>query len=86
MKRHELLQGVKDFLYGFLLHGMVQEVHEEKADAEDLFTLLVLGETVGLPLFPGIYHLRLVPYCAGRFPRWKRRVLKPRDIFDMVRD
>lgn len=86
MKQGGFFQGIKDFLYGFLLHGMVQGVYEEKVNLEDAFMLFTLGETIGVPVFPGFYHLRLVPYCAARFSRWKKKTLKPRDLFDIVRD
>lgn len=86
MKQAGFFQAVKDFLYGFVLHGMVSGVYEKKAELEDAFMLLTLGETLGVPVFPGFYSLRLVPYYAGRFPRWKKKTLKPRDLFDIVRD
>lgn len=80
------LQGVKDFLYGFLLHGMVFGLYEKKTELEDVFMLLTLGETIGVPVFPGFYSLRLIPYYARRFPRWKKKTLKPRDLLDIVHD
>ena len=86
MKRGGFFQGVKDFLYGFLLHGMVSGLYERKTELEDVFTLLTLGETIGVPGFPGFYSLRLIPYYAARFPRWKKKTLKPRDFLDIVHD
>ncbi len=86
MKQGKFFQGVKDFLYGFLLHGMVSGVYEKKAELEDIFMLFALGETIGVPVFPGFYYLRLIPYYAARFPRWKRKILKPKDLLDIVRD
>ncbi len=86
MRRSGLLRGVKDFLYGFFLHGLVAGVYEEKADLEDIFMLFVMGETIGVPVFPGFYSLRLVPYYVARFPQWKKKTLKPKDLFDIVRD
>jgi len=86
MQRGGFLQGVKDFLYGFLLHGMVSGVYEKKTELEDVLMLLTLGETIGVPVFPGFYSLRLVPYYAARFPRWKEKTLKPKDLLDIVHD
>ena len=86
MKQGKFFQGVKDFLHGFLLHGMVSGVYEKKGELEDVFMLFTLGETIGVPVFSGFYSLRLVPYYAARFPRWKKKTLKPKDLLDIVRD
>ena len=86
MKQGGFFQGVKDYLYGFLLHGMVSGVYEKKGELEDVFMLFTLGETIGVPVFPGFYSLRLIPYYVARFPRWKRKTLKPKDLLDIVRD
>ena len=65
---------------------MVSGVHEKKAELEDVFMLIIVGETIGVPVLPGFYHLRLIPYYAARFPQWKKRTLKPRDLFDIMPD
>jgi hypothetical protein len=86
MRQSDFIRAIKDFLYGFFLHGMVSGLYEKKGELEDLFMLLIVGETIGVPVFPGFYHLTLVPYCAARFPRWKKKTLKPKDLFDIMRD
>ena len=86
MGQSGFIQGVKDFLYGFFLHGMVSGVREKKGELEDLFMLFIVGETIGVPVFPGFYHLRLFPYYAARYPRWKKKTLKPKDLLDILHD
>jgi hypothetical protein len=86
MGQSGFIQAIKDFLYGFFLHGMVSGLYEKKSELEDIFMLLIVGETIGVPVFPGFYHLKLVPYYAGRFHRWKKKTLKPRDLFDILHD
>ena len=86
MGKSGFIQAIKDFLYGFFLYSMVSGIYERKGELEDVFMLLIVGETIGVPVFPGFYHLRLVPYCAARFPRWKKKTLKPKDLFDIMRD
>jgi hypothetical protein len=86
MERGAFLQGIKDFLYGFLLHGMVSGVYGQKAQLEDLFILFVLGETIGVPVFPGFYSLRLIPYYTVRFPHWKKKTVKTKDLLDILHD
>ncbi len=80
------IQAIKDFLYGFLLHGMVSGVYGRKAQVEDLFILFTLGETIGVPVLPGFYSLRLIPYYTARFPHWKKKILKPKDLLDILHD
>ncbi len=80
------LRGVKDFLYGFFLHGMVLGVREQKAEFEDVFVLFAMGETIGVPVFSGFYSLRFVPYYVARFPHWKKKTLKPKDLLDILKD
>lgn len=86
MAQSAFIKAIKDFLYGFFIHGMVSGIYEKKGELEDIFMLLIMGETIGVPVFPGFYHLRLVPYYAARFPRWKKKTLKPRDLFDILHD
>jgi hypothetical protein len=86
MRQSGFIQAIKDVLYGFFLHGMVSGVYEKKGELEDVFMLFVVGEMIGVPVFPGFYQLRLLPYYAGRLPRWKKKTLKPRDLLDILHD
>ncbi len=86
MGQSGFIQAAKDFLYGFLLHGMVSGVYDKKAELDDIFVLFTVGEAIGVPVFPGYYSLRLVPYYVARFPHWKKKTLKPRDLLDVVHD
>lgn len=49
-----------------------------RADMENLFTFMVLGELLGVPVMPPYYALRLVPYLTPSVPAWRRRVLRER--------
>lgn len=77
---------LKDFLYGFFLHGMVQEVEGRRRKEEDALFLLVMGDLVGLPIYPCYYRLRLLPHCFARLGTWKRKALRPKDIFTIMSD
>lgn len=79
-------RGLKDFLYGFFIFGMVEEVVGRKREREQIFLLIIMGDLVGLPIFSGYYRLRFLPYCLPRLARWKKEVIKPKDLFSMVQD
>ncbi|MDQ7781647.1 MAG: hypothetical protein RDU20_02130 [Desulfomonilaceae bacterium] len=79
-------RSLKDFLYGFFLYGMVQEVEGRRRQRESAFFLLVMGDLVGLPIFPCYYRFRLLPYCIAKLGPWKRNTLRPKDLFSNVSD
>jgi len=39
---------------------------------------MIVGETIGVPILPPYYALRLVPYLLEVLPMWQRRVLRER--------
>jgi hypothetical protein len=49
---------------------------------ENLFTFMVLGELLGVPVMPPYYAFRLVPYLVPGVPVWRRRVLRERQPFE----
>lgn len=79
-------RALKDFLYGFFLHRMVLEVEGRRRKQEGVFFLLVMGDLVGLPIFPCYYRLRLLPHCLIGLVAWKRKALRPKDPFTIVSD
>jgi hypothetical protein len=53
-----------------------------RANMENLFILVTLGDLIGVPILPPYYSLRLLPYLVPQVSSWKRRVLRERDILD----
>ena len=43
---------------------------------------MVVGDTLGVPILPPYYALRLVPYVIETLPMWQRRVLRERHPLD----
>ena len=43
-----------------------------------------LGDLVGVPILPPYYSLRLLPYVVPEINSWKRRLLRERDITDLL--
>jgi hypothetical protein len=75
---------VREILYGLLFYETVLEFKKERGHLDNLFMLVIFGDMVGLPLLPPYYSLRLLPYIVPSLHRWKRRVLRERDLTDFV--
>jgi hypothetical protein len=79
-------EALKDFLYGFFVYGMIQEVIGRRRKRERIFFVLVVGDLLGVPMFPGYYRFRLLPYCLPRLDPWRRHMLGPKDLFTTLED
>lgn len=73
-----LWQSLREFLYGLTGYQFVQQSVRIRADMENLFILVTLGDMIGLPILPPYYSLRLVPFVVPQIAAWKRRVLRER--------
>lgn len=74
----------QEILYGLTRHELDLEMKKEKGHLEDLFLLVVCGDLVGLPVLPPYYALRLLPYLVPVTQKWKRRILREKDLTDFV--
>ena len=77
---------VGGFLYGMLFYDLERELRRQRADVENLFALVLYGDMLGVPILPPYYSLRLLPYIVPVVNVWKRRMLRERDISDLVAD
>jgi len=62
----------------------VSGMRRERADVERFFVLITFGDMVGLPVLPPYYTLRLLPYVVPVLDRWKRSLLRERDLTDLA--
>ncbi len=77
---------VGGFLYGMLLYDMERALRKQHAELENLFALIMFGDMIGVPILPPYYSLRLLPYIIPSINLWKRRLLRERDITDLLAD
>ncbi len=77
-------QTLGEVLYGMAVHDMVRHVQRTRGSMEHLFILITLGDLVGVPILPPYYSLRLLPYVVPEINAWKRRLLRERDIVDLL--
>lgn len=77
---------VSGFLYGMLFYELERALRRQRADVENLFALVLYGDMLGVPILPPYYALRLLPYVVPSINLWKRRMLRERDLTDLVAD
>lgn len=75
---------VREILYGLLFHEAVLVLKKERGHLDNLFMLVIFGDMIGLPLLPPYYSLRLFPHIIPSLEKWKRRVLREKDVTDFV--
>jgi hypothetical protein len=75
---------IREIMYGMTIHEMDLEMKKEKGYLDRLFMLIVFGDLVGLPLLPPYYSMRLLPYIIPSIKKWKRSLLRERDLTDFA--
>ena len=75
---------VNEVFYGLTIHEMDLELKKEKGHINNLFMLIVFGDLIGLPLLPSYYSMRLLPYMLPIIKKWKRSILREKDLTDFV--
>ena len=75
---------LREVLYGMAVHDMVRHLQRSRGSMEHLFILITMGDLVGVPILPPYYSLRLLPYVVPEINSWKRRLLRERDITDLL--
>ena len=80
----DALHALGEVFYGMAFYDMVRYVERSRADKNRLFTLMVYGDLLGVPLLPPYYTLRLLPYLVPTLNSWKRSMLRERDMTDLI--
>jgi len=75
---------LKDIVYGMSSHEMTRQAVRTRASMEHLFILITMGDLLGIPILPPYYSLRLLPYVTPQISSWKRRMLRERDVTDVL--
>jgi hypothetical protein len=75
---------VREILYGLLFYETVLVLKKERGHLDNLFMLVIFGDMIGLPLLPPYYSLRLFPHIIPSLEKWRRRVLREKDVTDFV--
>lgn len=83
-KMKSLPKALREIAYGLTLHEMDLETKKMRGHLDHLFMLIIFGDLVGLPLLPPYYAMRLLPYILPTIDKWKRSLLRERDLTDFV--
>lgn len=75
-------RAIREFIYGLTGYEFERHAVELRAELDELFLLLTVGDFIGLPVLPTYYNLRLVPYLLPRLGVWKRRMLRERHLLE----
>ncbi|MFQ6101937.1 MAG: hypothetical protein ACE5OS_11995 [Anaerolineae bacterium] len=73
-----------EILYGMTIFDWLRGMRQQRGEIERLFVLVTFGDIVGLPILPPYYTLRLLPYIVPTLNRWKRGLLRERDLTDLA--
>lgn len=83
-KIRDILDWIGGFLYGMMFYEYVRAFRRNRADLEHLFVLISFGDLLGVPVLPPYYSLRLLPYIVPLLQSWKRRMLREKDLTDLI--
>lgn len=70
--------------YGIFFYDAVIMFRRQRADLEHLFVLVSFGDLLGVPILPPYYSLRLLPFVTPLINSWRRRMLREKDLTDLV--
>ena len=73
-----------EILYGMTIFDWQRGLRQQRGEIERMFVLITFGDIVGLPILPPYYTLRLLPYVVPALNRWKRSLLRERDLTDLA--
>ena len=83
-KAKTYLKVIREVLYGFTIYELHRDLQKEKGNTNKLFMLVIFGDLVGLPMLPPYYTMRLLPYIIPHIDKWKRSILREKDITDIL--
>ncbi|ABO08287.1 hypothetical protein [Pyrobaculum calidifontis] len=80
----KIFDKLREVIEGLTVHGQSTAILRVKAQIDNLFMLITLGDMLGVPILPPYYSLRLMPYVFPNIQNWKRYMLRERDVTDLV--
>jgi hypothetical protein len=78
------LRTLREVFYGMTVYDWVHELEKARGEKDRLFTLIVYGDLLGVPILPPYYSLRLLPFLVPTIENWRRSMLRERDLTDLI--
>ena len=75
---------LREVIYGMTIYDWVHELNKARNEQERLFTLIVYGDLLGIPVLPPYYTLRLLPFMVPTLENWRRSMLRERGFTDLI--
>ncbi len=75
---------LREIIYGMAIHDQVRALTRQRGSLEHLFVLVSFGDLLGVPILPPYYSMRLLPFIVPLVNNWKRRMLRERDVTDVI--
>ncbi|GAB1256269.1 hypothetical protein NBRC116494_07710 [Aurantivibrio plasticivorans] len=79
-----VLNRIENALREYYIAPFRQSIGRAQRDEDDLFMLLVMAETLGIPNPTTYYTLELLPIIYDRFHEWHKRMGMERSPLDHV--
>jgi hypothetical protein len=79
----QTIKTLREVLYGMTVYDWVHQLEKARSEENRLFTLIVYGDLLGIPILPPYYTLRLIPYLVPMLWTWRRSMLRERDFTDL---
>jgi hypothetical protein len=83
-RTRNIITTLSEVIYGMTTYDWVLELERARNEQDRLFTLMVFGDLLGIPLLPPYYTLRLIPYIVPTLNSWQRSMLRERDFTDLI--
>lgn len=80
----KVVRVVGEVFYGMTVYDWAHELDKARNEHNRLFTTLVFGDLLGVPILPPYYTLRLLPYLVPHLEGWRRSMLRERDLTDLI--
>jgi hypothetical protein len=78
-----VIRTLREVIYGMTVYDWVHELEKARNEQDRLFSLIVYGDLLGVPVLPPYYTLRLLPYIVPTLENWRRSMLRERDLTDL---
>ena len=75
---------LNEVFYGMTAYELELELKKEKGTLNNLLMLMVFGDTIGVPLFPPYFSMRLLPFIIPNISTWKRNIQREKDLTDII--